>query len=405
MNQHCSILIIGAGIIGLTVARELLSKGYNDILIIDKETDVGVHASGRNSGVLHSGIYYHGDTNKAKFCQAGSQLMKAFCKTYDLPVYECGKAIVARYASELPTLEMLYERATVNGARVEMISEQKLKSKEPLALTVEQALWSHDSAVVNPKIVMATLKRILVEQGVCFLHDCEFLGLQQEQVAITSCGTVQFDQCLNAAGAYAERVAHHFNIAHEYCSLPFKGIYKRFIPKANQETVNGNIYPVPDLRNPFLGVHFTRSATGDIYVGPTAMPCFGRENYQGIKGLHSEWLTIMARTAVLFCYNAGFRHVALTEPRKYMSEFLYRDAKRLVQHLHRDQLVSSVKVGIRPQLIHWPSKTLVMDFLLKKTPTSFHVLNAISPAFTCAMSMAQHIVNEWMHHPNEVVHV
>lgn len=400
---NCRYLIIGAGIVGMTIARELVARGINDILIIDKEADVGVHASGRNSGVLHAGIYYHTDSQKAAFCHGGSTLMKAFCDENQIPVNRCGKVIVTRTKKEVETLHTLYERAKANGASVSLISEDQLNDVEPLAKTVDQALLSHDTAVVNPKQVVTALKNELISAKVNFIFNCEFIDRKSKAAVTTTAGDIEFRYCINASGAHGETIAEAFDVGKDYRSLPFKGTYQVFTPGADGLTVNGNIYPVPDLRNPFLGVHFTRSASGEIYVGPTAIPCFGRENYHGLKGIGAECLPIVYRSIAMFIKHPGFRHAALTEPRKYIREFIYRDAAKLVKNIDRSQLVSCQKVGIRPQLIHWPTKQLVMDFLFEQTDNSLHILNAISPAFTCSMSMAKHLVNQVISHEKQKV--
>ena len=255
-------------------------------------------------------------------------------------------------------------------------------------------MLSHDTAVVNPKLVLKELMRDLLESGVRFLFSNSFIGLVSKKIAKTQKHSIHFNYCINAAGAYADKIATHFGLASDYHSLPFKGTYKKFVPSEDRVTVNGNIYPVPDLRNPFLGVHFTRSAENEIYVGPTAIPCFGRENYSGLHGIDKELMAILFSSAALFTTNSGFRRVALTEPRKYIRQFLYKDASKLVKGLKKSELVACQKVGIRPQLIHWPTKTLVMDFLFKKADNSLHILNAISPAFTCSMAMAKNLANE-----------
>ena len=147
-------------------------------------------------------------------------------------------------------------------------------------------------------------------------------------------------------------------------------------------TVNGNIYPVPDIRNPFLGVHFTRSVEGDVYLGPTAIPAFGRENYGIVSGIDAEAFRIALEDAVLFLVNPQFRSVALTEPKKYFPSYFFHDAARLVKQLTPGDIAPSSKVGIRPQLVNWETKQLVMDFMVQADGDALHVLNPISPAFT-----------------------
>ena len=196
---------------------------------------------------------------------------------------------------------------------------------------------------------------------------------------------------VNAAGAHCDKVARLFGIGDKFRLIPFKGIYRQ-LRKDAPYTVNGNIYPVPDIRNPFLGVHFTRSVHGDVYLGPTAIPAFGRENYGVLAGIDAEGFGILLEDLVLFLANPLFRSVALTEPKKYIPSFFFRDAALLVKELRPADVESSGKVGIRPQLVDWETKQLVMDFMVVADGPSLHVLNPISPAFTSSMDLAQGIV-------------
>ncbi len=392
--DRAEILVVGGGIIGLTVARELVAQGRDGVVILEKEPELGVHASGRNSGVLHAGIYYAPDTMKARSCLAGNRLMRAYCKERGLPILESGKVIVARDESELPALEELHRRATANGARVELVDEAQLSEIEPSAQTAGRALFSRDTAVIDPKAVLASLRAELEASGrVRILTGRAFTGLAAARVAATTGGPVAYGRLVNAAGAHCDRVARHFGLASDYRLIPFKGIYRKLRPGASFQ-VNGNIYPVPDIRNPFLGVHFTRSVHGDVYVGPTAIPAFGRENYGVLSGMDREALSIVGLDAALFFSNAKFRSVALTEPKKYLAAWFNRDAARLVKRFDPADFLRAQKVGIRPQLVDWRTKELVMDFLVQAKDESVHVLNPISPAFTSSMDLAKRLVRE-----------
>ncbi len=223
-----------------------------------------------------------------------------------------------------------------------------------------------------------------------------FTGLTGPRVASTSEGPIAFSRFVNAAGAHCDRVARHFGVGEAYRLIPFKGIYRK-LRKDAVFPVNGNIYPVPDIRNPFLGVHFTRSVHGDVYVGPTAIPAFGRENYGLFRDMDREALAIVASDARLFFANAGFRSVALSEPRKYLPAFFHRDAARLVKRYDPALFERAAKVGIRPQLVDWRTKELVMDFLVVAKDEAVHVLNPISPAFTSSMDLARRVVEEHFH--------
>ncbi|WP_224982397.1 L-2-hydroxyglutarate oxidase [Geomonas agri] len=390
--DRAEILIVGAGIIGLTIARELLRTGHGDIVIIEKEAELGVHASGRNSGVLHAGIYYSPDSLKAKSCLNGNFLMRTYCKEQGLPLLENGKVIVTRTQEELPVLDELYRRATANGAKVDMIDEHQLAAIEPNARTVDRALFSHYTAVVDPKAVLKSLKKELEASGkVTFVMGCRMTGLKGSGTAITSRGEIRFNRFVNAAGAYCNKVAAFFGVGLNYRLIPFKGVY-RLLKKDAPYTVNSSIYPVPDIRNPFLGVHFTRSVHGDVYLGPTAIPAFGRENYGIVKGIDAEAFSIAFQDLVLFLANKQFRNVALTEPAKYIPSVFFKDAARLVKELSPEDVVAASKVGIRPQLVDWDTKQLVMDFLVVADGPTLHVLNPISPAFTSSMDLAQGMV-------------
>jgi (S)-2-hydroxyglutarate dehydrogenase len=390
--DRAEILIVGAGIIGLTIARELVRTGHGDITIIEKEPELGRHASGRNSGVLHAGVYYAPDSMKAKSCLNGNFLMRAYCKEKGLPLLENGKVIVTRTAEEIPALDEIYRRAVANGAKVDMIDERQLADIEPNARTVGRALFSHYTAVVDPKAVLQSLKEDLEGSGRVKLHlDCRLTGLDGSGTAVTSRGKIGFSRFVNASGAYCDKVAQLFGIGGKFRLIPFKGVY-RLLRKEAPFTVNSSIYPVPDIRNPFLGVHFTRSVHGDVYLGPTAIPAFGRENYGILAGIDAEAFAIAYQDLVLFLANPQFRSVALSEPVKYLPSYFYRDAARLVKQLAPGDLVAATKVGIRPQLVDWETKQMVMDFMVVADGSSLHVLNPISPAFTSSMDLAQGIV-------------
>lgn len=392
MSSHretASFLICGGGIVGLTIARELLRRGADDIVILEKELAAGIHASGRNSGVLHAGIYYSEDSLKAKVCLRGNLMMKEFCRKNALPLLECGKVIVARSENEVSTLKALYERAQKNGAKVELMDERQLAEVEPEARTAGVALYSHYTAVVDPKAVMKALSGELSSTGkVRLLTGVKFTGLEGSATALTTAGPIRFDTFINAAGAHSDRIAHAFSVGLQYRLIPFKGIYRKLAPRL-KDMVRGNIYPVPDIRNPFLGVHFTKSIDGEVYLGPTAIPALGRENYGILSGMDAEAPEILCRDAVLFASNPKFRQVALTEPEKYCPKFFYEDAKTLVKSLRPEDIVPSGKSGIRPQLVDWKTKELVMDFIILRDGKNIHVLNAVSPAFTASMAFAK----------------
>lgn len=394
MGENADVVVIGGGIVGLSLAREIAARGAGDVLVLEKEDSLGRHASGRNSGVLHAGIYYAPDSRKARTCLAGNLLMRAYCREKGIPVLDCGKVVVAREESELPVLDELARRAAANGARIEMLDEKALAAVEPSARTVGRALWSRMTAVVDPKEVLGSLRADLEAGGrVRIRTGVELVAAAGPSAIRTTGGEIGYGRLVNAAGAHCDRVARLFGVGEHYRLIPFKGIYRK-LRKGARLVVNGNIYPVPDPRNPFLGVHFTRSVHGDVYLGPTAIPAFGRENYGILAGIDGDAPRIALEDAILFFRNPGFRSVALSEPRKYIPAFLHRDAARLVHGFDPSEVESAEKVGIRPQLVDWRTKQLLMDFIVERAGNTLHVLNPISPAFTSSMELARQVVAE-----------
>ena len=390
-QNQCQVLIVGAGITGLTIARELINLGVEDILILEKESSLGLHASGRNSGVLHAGMYYTPDTLKAKFCVRGNHLMKEFCRQKGLTLHETGKVILARDPSEVEALYELKRRAGLCGARAFLIDSKKLRELEPHAIVCNEALFSPDTAVVRPIEVLKALEEELTQSAkVTICYETAFKDFFGDHEARTSRGMLRFEKFVNAAGSYGDQIAHKRGLAKEYKSLPFKGTYKKL---ASNRTllVRGNIYPVPDLRTPFLGVHLTRTVDNEVIIGPTAIPAFGRENYQAFDGWGWETFLTVFRDSILLLKNHTFRQVALTEPRKYLKRFVLKEARKMVPELRLNDIVDSDLVGIRPQLIHWPTRTLVMDFVVLRDSNALHILNPISPGFTSSMAFAKDV--------------
>jgi L-2-hydroxyglutarate oxidase LhgO len=392
--MHANILIVGAGVVGLTLARELVARGATDVVVLDKEPESGRHASGRNSGVLHAGIYYAPDSLRAQTCIRGNRLMREYCREKNLPLLECGKVIVARDEGEWPALDTLLARATSNGAEAVMVDADALAAIEPNARTAGRALFSKHTAVIDPKAILRALAADVEASGRGkLLYNAAFMGLKGPSTAVTAAGEIGFDFCVNASGAWSDKVAAHFGAGAGYRLLPFKGLYRKLRPE-KAHLVRGNIYPVPDIRNPFLGVHFTKSVTGDVYLGPTAIPALGRANYGLFAGLDAEVFAILARDLQLFFTDPRFRAVALSEPRKYAFRHFFEDARKLVKELEPTDVVNCPKAGIRPQLIDIRKGGLVMDFVVERTGNSLHVLNAISPAFTASMAFAKMLADE-----------
>jgi len=396
MKTKYDYLVIGSGIIGLTLAYALRRQTNASILIIDKEADVAAHASGRNSGVVHAGFYYTSNSLKARFTVSGNQQMKEYCRRKNLPLNECGKLVVAQNDEELSQLYELKERGQKNGSRVEIIEEAKARSLEPNIKTYKKALHSPDTASLDPQKVCQALKADLLSSGVDFGFDTRYLGKTPHGIR-TSKGDYEVSRkTINAGGLYADKIAQDYGCGRCYTMIPFKGLYLKYTK--NTDDVKMNIYPVPNRKNPFLGVHFTKTVTGDIKIGPTAIPAFWRENYD--SALHfngQEFLSIVASEARLFMTNSfGFRQMAFEEMKKYNRPYFIGLAKRLVQDIDPKGFTEFTSPGIRAQLLDKKTLQLVQDFLIEAGKDSVHILNAVSPGFTCAFPFSEFVVKNYI---------
>ena len=389
-------VIVGAGIVGLTVANELRRRHpHARITILDKEAVLGMHASGRNSGVLHSGIYYSSDTLKARVCAEGARRMIKFAKEEEIPYSQRGKVILATSEEQLPTVEKLLNNAKENKIPAERIDGQRLREIEPFAADGPAAIYCPTTAVIDALAVVKRLREKLEQQGVTFIFNAKVLRRIRDSEIETTQEVIHFGFLYNCAGAYADMVAKLFGLADGRALVPFKGIYWKLNDEANP-IIKANLYPVPDVSLPFLGVHLTRIISGEVYVGPTAIPVFGRENYSKLNGIEAaEVLEIGFRLAGMYLRNSNnFRKTAHLEMAKYRKRNFLSATQKLVPSLEEKDMVPTSKAGIRPQLINTKTGKLEIDYIIEKNDNSLHVLNAISPAFTSSFSFAERIVDE-----------
>lgn len=397
-QQRCDYLIIGAGIIGLALARELKNRfPAADILVIDKEADVAFHGSGRNSGVLHAGFYYSADSLKARFTREGNRMMTDYVAGRGLAINRCHKVVVASDLNEIEGVQELQRRGERNGVDVRIIDEQELAEIDPNAKTTGIALYSPTTATVDPSQVCHALKEDLEAAGVRFLFGQGYLKRQGDAAILTTGGLVlEAGLTINAAGLYADTVARDYGFSQHYTIIPFKGIYLKYT--GTDKPIRTNIYPVPNLKNPFLGVHYTVTVDGTIKIGPTAIPAFWRQNYAGLEHFRlGELLEILGWESRLFLGdNFGFRSLALSELKKYDRSYFTGLATKMVKQIDTAGFNQWSRPGIRAQLLNTATKELVQDFVVEGDRHSIHVLNAVSPAFTCSFPFAAWVVDHFV---------
>jgi L-2-hydroxyglutarate oxidase LhgO len=394
MVVSSDFLVIGGGIIGINIARELKIK-YPDtkIILIEKEKECGLHGSGRNSGVLHAGFYYSPDSLKAKFTRIGNKLLTEYCETKGLAINKCGKLVVAKDSSELHSLDELFKRGKRNGIDLEEISEAEAKKIEPRVKTCERALFSPTTSTVDPCEVLQTMKKEAKSEGVEIHSEVCFVRKNSKNI-FTSGDTYQAGYIVNAAGLYADKIALDFGFSERYRILPFKGLY--LYSDEPVGAIRTNIYPVPNLQNPFLGVHFTVTVDGKIKIGPTAIPAFWREHYKGFENFKlSEMAEIVKREVGLFASSKfDFKRLAVEEITKYSRAHMVKLASALIDQIRKEHFVKWGKPGIRAQLLDIKEKKLEMDFVIEGDDKSMHILNAVSPAFTCSIPFSQYVCEE-----------
>jgi (S)-2-hydroxyglutarate dehydrogenase len=387
-------VVIGGGVIGLSIAREL-KRRYADsrVTVLEKEPDTGRHASGRNSGVLHAGFYYTPDSLKARLTRVGNAALTEYCQARDLPINPCGKLVVTRDASELPALDELLRRGRVNGIALEPVDARQAQAIEPRARTFERALFSPTTASVDPARVVAAMTQDARAEGVRLETGRRFLRRAADAV-VTDRGRIDAGYVVNAAGLYADRIARAYGFSHRYRILPFKGLYLYSDEPAG--AIRTHIYPVPDLRNPFLGVHFTVAVDGRIKIGPTAIPAFWRENYRGLDGFRAGelWDIVRRQARLLLRSDFDFKRLAIEEIRKHSRARMVALARGLARGVEAGHYRHWGRPGIRAQLLDIERNRLEMDFVIEGDARSLHVLNAVSPAFTCALPFAAHVCDE-----------
>ena len=387
------VVIIGGGIIGLSTALRLKQEQYPDwrIAVVEKDAGLANHQTGHNSGVIHSGIYYRPDSHKARFCVEGAQALLKFCDENEIEYQLCGKVIVAGHESELGRLDNLYERGVANGVQgLEMIGPERLKELEPHVFGIK-ALWAPGTGIVDYKKVAAAYAGRFQEAGGDIFIGAEVKNISKhtDGMAIeTNGGVLKAKHLINCAGLHADRVAEMMGETIDVRIIPFRGEYYTLKPESRR-LVNGLIYPVPDPRFPFLGVHYTRNIHGQVEAGPNAVMAFKREGYRKSDvDLKDSWGTLSfpgfwKMTMNNWKIGLGEMH------RSYVKSVFVRDLQRLVPEIRSDDLAPGGS-GVRAQAVS-RNGALLDDFHIIQGREAVHVLNAPSPGATSSLAIGKYI--------------
>jgi L-2-hydroxyglutarate oxidase LhgO len=398
--RQTDILIIGGGIVGLATAYALCQE-YPDkrITLLEKENRLAFHQSGRNSGVLHSGIYYKPGSLKARNCRTGKALMEAFCAREGIPLEQCGKVIVATHEGELATLQLLFERGQANGVQCEFIGRERLLEIEPHVKGIK-AIHVPEAGITDYGAVVRRLAELVQEKGNEIVLGAKVVGIKTrgdgvtvlaDLRAVTSQQEYQAQYLINCAGLHSDRLTRLAGSIPPAQIVPFRGEYFELKPEA-EYLCKGLIYPVPDPKFPFLGVHFTRMIQGGVECGPNAVLAFAREGYHLTDvNLPDLWETVRY---------TGFRKLAAKHWRMGLGE-MWRSASKKAFVKALQQLVPAIReehlvkapAGIRAQVV-LPDGGMMDDFAFVENGRVVNVVNAPSPAATSSLSIGKIIVGK-----------
>ncbi len=393
-DSSFDVIIIGGGVVGLGVGLEITRRfPRRRLLVLEKEDRVARHQSGHNSGVIHSGIYYKTGSLKAKLCVAGAAAMVEFCREHAIPHRVCGKVIVATVEEELPRLEELRKRGEANGlAGLRLIGPEELREIEPNAAGL-RALVVPSTGITDYAVVCEKYSELIAANGGTVKAATAAIGIRRsskEIVVDTTRGAFSTSALINCAGLYSDRISHMAGDDPGVMIVPFRGEYYDITPE-RASLVKALIYPVPDPRFPFLGVHFTRRISGKVDAGPNAVLALAREGYR-----HAD---INLRDLAGSLGYGGFWRMARKNWRSGVGEWhrslskaaFVRALQRLLPAIAENDLVPGGS-GVRAQALK-PDGTLVDDFQFVQSERVLHVLNVPSPAATASLMIGKSIVD------------
>lgn len=392
MRSLQDVIIIGAGIVGLAVAYRLsVARPWLRLTVVEKEAEIASHQSGHNSGVLHSGIYYKPGSLKAATCLRGRRDLIAFCEREGIPYKICGKTIVATDDAELVRLQRLFERGLSNGLTCSMLDRERLAEIEPHAIGVK-AIHVGETGVVDFRRVCAQFAYRLNEAGHRIVTSAKVIGAREGDAGvtvITTAGEFGARYIINCAGLYSDKVASLASTRPNERIIPFRGEYYKLRTEASY-LCRGLIYPVPDPRFPFLGIHLTRRVTGEVECGPNAVLAFAKEGYGKASINPSEFIRIITFPGFLRLAAHHWRY-GLQETFRSMSRKAFVNALRKLIPDVEEEMLERAPAGVRAQAVSRTGEMLD-DFVIRESARRIDVINAPSPAATASLAIADSII-------------
>jgi L-2-hydroxyglutarate oxidase len=396
-SERYDLAVVGAGIVGLAVAREFLRRRTgSNLIVIDKQASVGYHQTGHNSGVIHSGVYYKPGSLKARLCVEGARLMYEFCDANAIPYERCGKLIVAVRDDELPRLAELEARGHANGvAGLRQVQAGEIAEIEP-ECRGHAALHSPGTGIVDYGAVARAMERELRGMGVTFALGCTVSAVRREHgqtVLAHAEGSYRAASSILCAGLWSDRLAVSAGASPDPRIVPFRGAYLRLAP-GQPPVVRGMVYPVPDPELPFLGVHVTRHIDGHVMLGPTAMLAGARDAYNALTLRPQDLLSTLSWPGTWIVakkfWRTGIGELRMAASRKAF----VRACAQYVPVIESMRIDPGVISGVRAQAVGRDGQ-LLDDFAISQTPGATHVRNAPSPAATSSLALARELVDRF----------
>jgi L-2-hydroxyglutarate oxidase LhgO len=395
MPKKCDVLIIGAGVVGLSTGIALLQSRPNlKVVIAEKELEIAKHASGRNSGVIHAGFYYSPDSLKAKFCRDGNFELRKLAKKYGIPVKDVGKVVITRNEDEDSRLNTLFDRGIANGVELEIHPEEKLKDFEPLAVTHNRFMWSPNTGISDSIAIVKAMRDEFYSLGGVIEFGSKVKIVESKGEIVDASNEFFFKHVVNAAGAQADRISRAVGVGSEYAMLPFMGVYRATSEK--NLPLKRLVYPVPHPINPFLGVHLTLTIDGKVKIGPTAIPIAGREQYSFTEGWSGSDIAqaLKGMKSLVTGDSHDFGAILKSEWPKIIQRLLVKESTELVPSAIGVRDWHRKPPGIRAQLVHLPTGKLEQDFIVTSQANATHILNAVSPGWTSSIPFGRHVAEK-----------
>ena len=393
-SKTFDFVVIGAGIIGLSVAMKISAEMPNaSVVVLEKEQKIASHQTGHNCGVIHAGIYYAPGSQKASFCYSGSKELRNYCESKGIPFEMVGKLIVATDSSEIPALNELFRRGSENGVDgLRMVGEDEIRSIEPHSAGIS-GIFSPNTGIIDYQEVTQSYAEDFKGLGGEVVLDATVMDISRSPgklIIESTKGDFSAKHIVNCAGLYADKIAEMMGEKLDVRIIPFRGEYFLINPESSTK-VNGLIYPVPDPKMPFLGVHLTRRIDGAVEAGPSAVMAFRREGYRKSDFHLKEFFETLAFSGFWKMGSRNFRSGVSEMYRSLSKQVFLKSVQKLIPSITKNDLTSP-GAGVRAQAVD-SSGNILQDFSIVQTKDAIHVVSAPSPAATCSLLIGSHIVD------------